>query len=186
MNTLSAGMCAVAASVVLAGPARAQLPHLTPFAFEVRAGAAFPTGDFNDDANTGYTLNGNVTAYVIPVLGIYGGYHYTRFGHSGEGHYNETGPEVGLRLDIPTPTVPLDPYVKVGVVWNHLELTGAGVDDFSDTSAGIQFNGGIALTLKRISLTPAFTYVRYGYDTDTQSGQTASYIRADLGVRVRI
>lgn len=186
MHKLSPGMLAVAAAAVLAAPARAQLPHRTPFAVEARAGIAIPTGDFNDVANTGYTLNGNVTAYVIPAVGIYGGYHYTRFGHDGGGHYDETGPELGVRVDIPTPGIPLDPYVRAGFVWNRLELTGAGADDFSDSSTGIQLNAGIALTLGRVSLTPGFTFVSYGYDDATLDDHTASYIRADIGVRIRI
>ncbi|HSU13454.1 outer membrane beta-barrel protein [Longimicrobium sp.] len=186
MNKLIAGLFAVAATAVLSGPARAQIPHVTPFAVEARVGAAFPTGDFNDVANTGVTLNGNVTAYVIPTLGIYAGYYYTRFGRPGAGHYTETGPEVGLRLDIPTPDVPLDPYVRAGLVWNRLELTGAGAQDFSDSSPGFQINAGVALSLGRVSLAPGFTYVRHTYDTNTDEDQTASYIRADIGVRIRI
>jgi hypothetical protein len=186
MNKLITTTFAVAAAVALAGPARAQLPHVTPFAVEVRIGAAFPTGDFDDVANTGIALNGNVTAYVIPVLGIYGGYHSTRFGRAGDGHYNETGPEIGLRFDIPTPLVPLDPYVRAGFVWNRLELSGAGTEDFSDRSTGIQFNGGVALTLGSVSLSPGFTYVRYDYDTALENDQTASYIRADIGIRIRL
>jgi len=186
MHQLSAGMLAVAAATALAAPARAQLPHRTPFAFEARAGIAIPTGDFNDVASTGYALNANVTAYVIPVLGIYGGYHYTRFGHEGDGHYDETGPEIGVRVDFPTPRVPLDPYVRAGFVWNRLELTGAGAGDFSDSSTGIQFNAGVALTLGAVSLTPGFTFVSYGYSDATLDDHTASYIRADIGVRIRI
>jgi hypothetical protein len=186
MHKLSAGLLAAAATAVLSGPARAQLPHLTPFAFEARAGVAIPTGDFNDVASTGYALDGNVTAYVVPTLGIYAGYHYTRFGHEGSGHYNETGPEVGLRLDIPTPLIPIDPYVKAGLVWNRLELSGAGAGDFSDSKLGIQLNGGFALTLGSVSLSPGFTYITYRYDTNTLADQKASYVRADLGVRIRI
>ena len=186
MRKLSAGILAVAAAALLAGPARAQLPHVTPFAFEVRGGIAIPTGDFNDVADAGPSLDGNVTLYVMPMIGIYGGYHYTRFGSPGSGRYTETGPEAGVRLDIPTPLIPIDPYVKAGVVWNHLELAGEGASDFSSSSAGFQLNAGVALSLGPVSLTPGLTYVSYGYDSATSDNETASYIRADVGVRIRI
>jgi hypothetical protein len=186
MNKLIVWTFAAAATALLAAPARAQIPTPTPFAFEVRGGIAIPTGDFNDVADLGYTLNGNATLYVMPTLGIYGGYHFARFGHTGTGHFNETGPEVGLRLDIPTPTIAIDPYLKAGVVWNNLELSGAGASDFSSSSTGFQFNAGVAFSLGRVSLTPGLTYVTYKYDSATADDQTASYIRADLGLRFRI
>ncbi|HEX6747181.1 MAG TPA: outer membrane beta-barrel protein [Longimicrobium sp.] len=186
MRKLRVGMFAVAAAALLAGPARAQLPHVTPFAFEVRGGIAIPTGDFNDVADPGPALNGNVTLYVMPMIGIYGGYHYTKFGSEGSGDFTETGPEVGVRVDIPTPLIPIDPYVKAGVAWNNLELTGAGANNFDSSSTGFQLNAGVALSLGPVSLTPGFTFVTYHYDSATTEDETASYIRADIGVRIRI
>ncbi|HEX8905369.1 MAG TPA: hypothetical protein VF771_11030 [Longimicrobiaceae bacterium] len=186
MKKLNAALFAIAGTAVLAGPARAQLPHVTPFAFEVRGGVAIPTGSFNDVADPGYSLDGNATFYVVPRLGIYGGYHYVRFGASGSGHFNETGPEAGVRLEIPTPVIPIDPYVKAGVVWHKLELSGAGASDFSNSGAGFQLNGGVAIRMGPVSLTPGLTYVTYKYDTGTLDDQTASYLQADVGVRIRI
>lgn len=186
MSHLRAALLAAASIAVLAAPTRAQAPHTTPFAVEVRAGAVFPTGDFNDVANPGYTLGGNITAYLNHVLGVYGGYHYARFGASGDGHFNETGPEAGVRIDFPSSVSHLNPFVKAGLVWNHLERTGAGDADFSDTRTGLQFNGGIAITIRRVSFTPGLTYIRYGYDDGGDDDRTASYLRLDVGVRVRI
>jgi len=187
MKKLSVGLATLAGVALLAGPARAQIPHITPFSFEARAGVALPQGDFNNEANPGFTVSGSVTYHAIPVIGIYGGYSYAQFDAEGSsGEFKDSGFDAGLRVGIPTPLIPIDPYVKAGVVWNRLELTGEGASNFSSSSAGFQLNAGVALSLGPVSLTPGFTYVSYGYDSATSDDETASYIRADVGVRIRI
>lgn len=183
MKKLAAGAFALAASALLAGTARAQIPHITPFAFEARAGIGVPTGDFNSTANPGVTLNGNIT-YQLPIpvigLGIYAGYDINKFKHQGGGNYTDNGVDIGARLGIPTPLIPIDPFLKAGVVIHRLKLTDAPAGNFSDSGVGVEVGAGLGFGFGPLSLTPGLSYVHF------KAGQRASYAKADVGLRVRI
>jgi hypothetical protein len=182
MKKIAAGLLSVAASALLAGAAHAQIPHITPFAFEARAGVAVPTGSFNDAANPGYALNGNITYNAIPLVGVYAGYDYAHFGQDGgSGKFTDTGVDVGLRVGIPTPLIPIDPYLKGGVVFHRLKLTDAATQNFSDTGTGLEVGAGLGFGFGPLSLTPGVSYVHYNV-----AGGRASYVKADVGLRVRI
>lgn len=184
------------AAVALAAPARAQLPSITPFSFEARAGVAMPTGDLGDVANTGYTLSGSATYHFIPMVGIYGGYTYSRFEVEGdeESGYDlvDSGFDLGARLAIPTPLIPIDPYLKAGLVYNtfgyELEVQDQNADFYSDRSLGWEVGAGIGIGLApKLSFTPQVTYTRYEpqYD-DSESRFDVEHVRADVGLRLRL
>lgn len=178
MKKISVGLAAAAAAL-LAGPARAQIPHITPFAFEARAGIGVPTGDLNDATKPGFGVSGNITYHAFPLIGIYAGYGYNQFGvDGGDGTFKDHGVDVGARLGIPTPLIPIDPYVKAGFIVHRLELSGAGIDDAkSDWGGGYEVGAGLGFGLGPASLTPGVTYVHH---------QDISFVQADVGVRIRI
>ncbi|HEX8905421.1 MAG TPA: outer membrane beta-barrel protein [Longimicrobiaceae bacterium] len=179
MQKLSVSLAAAAAVALLAGPARAQIPHITPFAFEARAGVAVPQGDLNDFAKPGFSVGGSVTYHAIPLVGIYGGYSYAQFGvEGGGGNFKDHGFDVGARLGLPTPLIPIDPYVKAGAVFHKLELTD-GTSTFGDTGieAGYEVGAGVGFGFGPASLTPGVSYVHH---------KDVSYVRADVGLRIRI
>jgi hypothetical protein len=180
MKKLSAGLAAAAALALAAAPAHAQIPHITPFAFEARAGVAVPTGDLNTVANPGFGVSGNITYSAFPLIGIYAGYGYNQFGEDGgNGTYKDHGVDVGARLGIPTPLIPIDPFLKAGVVVHRLELSGSstGLNGSGDWGAGYEVGAGLGFGLGPASLTPGVTYVRH---------QGVSYVQADVGLRLRI
>lgn len=181
MKKISSGLLAAAATVLLAGTARAQIPHFTPFSFEARGGVAVPTGSFNHAANPGLALNGSVTYHAIPLIGIYAAYDYVRFDQEGgSGTYTDQGVDLGARLGIPTPLIPIDPYLKAGVVIHRLKLDGATTGNGSDNGTGVEVGAGLGFGFGPLSLTPGITYVHH-----SAAGRT-SYVKADVGVRVRI
>jgi hypothetical protein len=188
MKTLAAASAALAAAALLAGPAAAQIPHLTPFAFEARAGIATPTGDFNDVAGANFAVGGSITYHAVPLLGVYAGASHARFSRdAGDGDFNDTGFDVGARLGIPTPLIPIDPWIRAGVVMHRLELSGAGGGDFSDWGTGYEVGAGLGFGIGPISITPGVSYVTYRYDNGVSAAdQKASYVKADVGVRIRI
>jgi hypothetical protein len=180
------------AAVALTAPARAQLPSFTPFSFEARAGVAMPTGDLKDVANTGYTLSGSATYHFIPMVGIYGGYTYSRFEVEGddESGYDlvDSGFDLGARLAIPTPLIPIDPWIKGGLVFHKVNVEGENIeeDDDSDAQLGFQVGGGLGFGIGPVSLTPGVSFISYKVDNEDDDDVTLSYWEASIGVRIRL
>jgi hypothetical protein len=188
---LLAGALAAAA---LAAPAQAQLPSITPFSFEVRGGLAIPTEQLKDDsqASTGTVLSGSVTFHAIPLIGIYAGVTRASFGvddeFSEEGEYTSTGFDVGARLAIPTPLIPIDPWIKAGLTFQKLEGSDFEDEDFNietDTKMGYEVGAGLGFGFGPVSITPGVSYVRYKFD-DFGEDVDIGYVKADIGVRIRI
>jgi len=180
------------AAVALAAPARAQLPSITPFSFEARAGVAQPTGDLGDLANTGYTLSGSATYHFIPLVGIYGGYTYSRFEVEGddEGGFDlvDSGFDLGARLAIPTPLIPIDPWIKGGLVFHKVSAEGEDIEDDedSDRELGFQVGAGLGFGIGPVSLTPGVSFISYKVGDDDDDDVTLSYWEASVGVRIRL
>lgn len=185
MKKLTATAAALAAAALLAGPAAAQIPHFTPFGFEGRAGLALPTGDLGDAAKTGYSLGGSVTYHALPIVGFYAGASMAKMGAEDTGNYTDSGFELGARVGIPTPLIPIDPWIKGGVAFHRLELTDAGVDNFDDWGTGFEVGAGLGFGFGPLSITPGVTYLSYKVDTGGSDG-TASLVKAELGVRIRL
>jgi len=187
MQKLSAVAAAVAAAALFAAPAAAQIPHFTPFAFEARAGVAVPMGDFHDVAGSNFAVGGSITYHALPMLGVYAGASHAQFSREGDGDYKDTGIDVGARLGIPTPLIPIDPWIRAGVVIHHLELGGTAASDFDDWGTGYEVGAGLGFGFGPISITPGVSYVNYSYDDGVLAvDQKASYVKADIGVRIRI
>lgn len=194
MKKLTAGVFAVAATALMAGTAQAQLPTITPFAFEARAGVAVPTGDMNEDTGPGLALSGSVTYHAIPLIGIYAGGSYARFSadleDDVEGNATDTGLDVGVRVGIPTPLIPIDPWIKAGLVVHRITLSDDNVSFDSDWGTGYEVGAGLGFGFGPVSISPGITYVRYNSEfSDLEEDAeefTVSYFRADVGVRIRI
>ena len=193
MKKLTAGVVAAAATALLAGTAQAQLPTITPFAFEARAGVALPTGDLKEDTNPGVALSGSVTYHAIPLIGIYAGGSYARFSadleDDAEGNATDMGFDVGARLGIPTPLIPIDPWIKAGLVVHRLKLSDDTDELDSDWGTGYEVGAGLGFGFGPVSITPGVSFVSYKSDfgdLGEDAEFTVSYIRADIGVRIRI
>jgi hypothetical protein len=198
MKKIKVGLLSLVAAA-FAVPAHAQLPNVTPFSFEVRGGLAFPSGDFGETADdvgqveSGITYGANATFHFMPMLGVYAGYTRNQFGVEGLDELDviDQGFSGGLRLAIPTPLIPIDPYIKAGVVYNELsfEFDGSG-EDFvdSDRSLGFEVGAGIGIGLgPKLSFTPQVTYTRYEPKYDGESDDfKVEHIRLDVGLRLRL
>ncbi|HET7464699.1 MAG TPA: outer membrane beta-barrel protein [Longimicrobium sp.] len=181
---------AAAAAALVAGPAAAQIPHITPFSFEGRAGVALPTGDFNDGVDPGVEFSGSITYHAIPLVGIYVGGTYAKFSvDEDDVDLSDAGLDVGARIGIPTPLIPIDPWIKAGVVVHQARVSDAGVTDHTDWGTGFEVGGGLGFGFGPVSVTPGISYVKYnstiGEGTDAEDAHV-SYLKADIGVRIRI
>jgi len=181
---------AAAAAALAAGPAAAQIPHITPFSFEGRAGVAVPTGDMNQSTDPGVVLSGSVTYHAIPLVGIYAGGTYARFSVDGGGNATDSGLDVGARIGIPTPLIPIDPWIKGGLVVHRIKTTDTGDDLTSDWGTGFEVGAGLGFGFGPLSVTPGISYVRYnannGLDGTDAGDFTTSYVKADIGARIRL
>lgn len=195
------GLLSLVAATAFAAPVAAQIPNVTPFSFEVRGGLAFPTGDFGEDSGddsgdveTGYTVGANVTFHLMPLIGIYGGYSYNRFGLENLDDIDavDQGFDVGVRLAVPTPLIPIDPYVKAGLVYHKIGVEGAAAgEDFisdSDNSLGFEVGAGLGIGIgPKLSFTPQVTYTRYEPQFDGEGfDSNVEHFRVDVGLRLRL
>ncbi|HET6229470.1 MAG TPA: outer membrane beta-barrel protein [Longimicrobiaceae bacterium] len=193
MKKAAAGIFAALATVAFAGGAHAQIvPNLTPFSVEVRGGASIPTGTFKDNFKTGYTTSANVTFHALPVLGIYGGYSLNGYDvkdAAGGGSVREQGFDAGVRVDVPTPLIPIDPFIRAGAVYHKLKETGTTSPAETDNKLGFEVGAGVAFALgPKVSVTPAVSYTKIS-DVEVSGvpiGLDISHVRADIGIRIRI
>lgn len=174
----------LAAALLCAAPAaHAQLiPNLTPFSAEVRGGVGLPGGDLDDAADAGFVASGNVTYHFFPGLGLYGEYAYNRFDGEGDLTITDSGFGVGLRLEVPTPLIPIDPWIRGGVVFRTLEASGVAGAAGEESGTGFEAAAGLGMSLlPKVQLTPGIGMVKYDAD-----GVDVTLWKVDVGLRVRI
>lgn len=193
MKNAAAGLLAVLGAATFAGSANAQIPSLTPFSFEVRGGAALPTGDFKDiGLNPGPTYGANVTFHAAPMIGLYGAYSRSEFSADddlqalrGDGKFTIEGFSGGVRLGIPTPMIPIDPWVKAGAVYHRAEaeeFTTTSFNGPSERKLGFEVGVGLGLGLgPKVSITPGVSYTQFNVN-DTNFG----HFRGDIGLNIRL
>ncbi|HEV2148489.1 MAG TPA: outer membrane beta-barrel protein [Longimicrobiaceae bacterium] len=198
MKGILSGTLAAFAALAIAGSASAQS---LPLSLEIRGGLPFPTGELNDVGNDigdglgpGYTLGGSVTLDVAPRVGVYAGYTFTRFDVEGfeEIGLRTDGFDAGLRLALPT-TTGIGPWVKGGLVYHDAEVlfdeevqSNPREIDVSERKLGFEVGGGVEIRLgQTLSFTPGVSYVRFNTD-EGFSNRDVSYIKGDVGLRMRL
>ncbi|MBK8504572.1 MAG: hypothetical protein IPL46_21610 [Saprospiraceae bacterium] len=98
------------------------------FSLEVRGGASLTTKDLVDaDLKTGFGLEGIMDFRIVNHIGVYGGWAWNRFssdqsfaGTSSD--FEETGYAFGVKYFETIGSSPIDAYVRVGAIYNHLEI----------------------------------------------------------------
>lgn len=178
--------CVAAALALLACGSPARTQTILPFAVEGRAGLAFPTGDFGRNLGLGYGLGANASISILPLIALYGGYSYTTFDISGVSSntgdtYNLQGFDAGLRVGIPTPLIPINPYLRGGLVFYKANVSGGSS---SGTNTGFQVGAGLNYGLGMlVTLTPEVSLVRIN---GSNGSSDATFIRTDFGLRVHL
>lgn len=198
MKKTTLGLLSLVAAVTMAGGAQAQSGTMpaSPLSLEVRAGAAVPTGDFGDIAETGYTVGGDVGFMFTPMFSAYVGGSYSSFAASDEFReliealtggqvddlsYNLYGGDAGVKASFPTMSG-FSPFLKGGVVYYTAELGGGGelgedAEEDNDWELGFEVGGGLAFPLgPRVSVTPAVSYTTI---------EDLNFVRAQVGLNFR-
>lgn len=181
--------------VGLAVLAPAAVQAQTPFSVEAQAGVVVPMGDFADDfATTGFGFAVNAAYRVMPMLDVYAGYSWQRFG-ADDGEFEDVDVDIddsgfafGGRLLFPG--TGLDPWVRAGLILHQLKLSGSeggfSASFTSDRSLGFEAAAGLAFPVApRVSLTPAITFRTYSPDFEGESSdESIQYIGVHLGGRI--
>jgi hypothetical protein len=167
-------------------PLQAQLTGILPLSVEARGGIALPAEAF-EGVDGGVAGEVSATWHALPFVGIYGAYQRNRFGWDGTGtpgHATDSGFAAGVRLAIPTPLIPIDPWIRAGVVAHQLE--GEGLNERS--KRGWEVGAGLGFPLARgVSLTPGVLWTRYQHGSGAADGELlrVRHLRADVGLRLR-
>jgi opacity protein-like surface antigen len=188
MKKTTCGILAAVALMAAAGSANAQR---IPISIDGIVTAAIPTGDLADAANVGIGLRGDVNLNVTPILGIYGGYSWSRFGAKDTNglDFTDQGFDVGLKATFtPVQGLGAAPFVRGGAIIHTLKVSGTDDEsgfDFSgtsDTKVGFEVGGGVSFPLApNISLTPQVGYSEYSLGN---GDGTVSVVHAGAGVNI--
>lgn len=200
MKKITTGLVALAA-LAFAGTVQAQAIPTSPFSVEVRGGLAFPTGELEDVAESGITVGANGTYMFTPMLGLYAGFTYNAFGLPDEaeelgveGSINTYGLDAGVKAMFATPTLPVTPFLKGGLVYHKVQLDIEDVDlgdeDESDFGLGFEVGGGVMIPLgPRLSFTPGVSYTsfkpNFEGDEDDDDADNVTSFRVDVGLNIR-
>jgi hypothetical protein len=187
---------AALAAVAFTGTAKAQ--SALPLSIEGRVGAVLPTGDWGELAKTGIGLNGNVTFNVTPVVGIYGGYTWNRFGVDADlgdtdgANWTEQGFDVGLKARFASPTgMPVTPFFRGGAIIHKLKVSDDEVSFSGDYKVGFDVGGGVEIPVaQRITLTPQVGYSQFNPGGDEgdvdESDVSVSNVHLGVGINIRL
>ena len=176
-------LAALVVAGAIAGPLAAQLPRV-PLSLEARGGIAQPADAFNG-AEGGTAGEVSATWHALPFIGVYGAYQHNRFGWDNTGgHITDSGWAAGVRVAVPMPLVPIDPWIRGGVVMHDLE----GTLSSAEGQRGWEVGGGLEFPLSRgLTLTPGVLWSRYQWGSGAQDGPLlrVRHLRTDVGLRLR-
>lgn len=179
-------LAATCAASFACSPLAAQLTGILPLSVEARGGIALPAEEF-EGVDGGVAGEVSATWHALPFIGVYGAYQRNRFAWDGSGtpgHATDSGFAAGVRLAIPTPLIPIDPWIRAGVVAHQLEAE--GLDE--EGRRGWEVGAGLGFPLARgVSLTPGVLWTRYQHGGGVADGELLRlrHLRADVGLRLR-
>jgi hypothetical protein len=167
------------ALVSLPFEARAQVSSaVKPVQFGISAGAALPTSDLSDGANTGWNVGGTIAfnPAMIP-LGIRVDGAYNRFGLKGGvgGDIHFTSVTGNLVYQIPTTGV--SPYLIGGAGWYNAAANVTGFGSGSDNHWGWNLGGGVKMPLSGFD-----TFIEARYNQVQGDGGSLKFIPVTFGI----
>jgi hypothetical protein len=148
-----------------------------PVQFGIAGGAALPTSDLSDGANTGFNVGGTV---AINALGWPVGFRidgaYNRFGlkgASGDIHFTSVTGNLVYKL----PAAAVTPYAIGGLGWYNAAANVTGFGGASDNHWGWNAGGGISMPLSGFE-----TYIEARYNQVQGNGGSLKFIPVTFGV----
>ena len=173
-------VAAVAGAVLLAMPfaAHAQSTVTKPVQFGISGGAALPTSDLSDIANTGFNVGGHLgfNPAMIPLgIRVDGAYNRWAFkqGVGGDVHtWSVTG---NALYKIPSASV--SPYLIGGAGWYQFAGAVTGVGSGSENDFGWNVGGGISMPLSGFD-----TFIEAKYTQIQTDGSSVKFVPITFGI----
>lgn len=160
--------------------------------FEIRGHSSFPTDDFgNTELQNGFGFEGMFDYRFLPHLSVFAGWGWNQFTTDGvinELDVEETGYLFGLQFNHPIGDGWVSYYVRVGGIYNHLEIEDTSGDILDDSGHGLGYRIGLGLdftVFENLHIKPGVKYQSLTRDV-TLSGSTQSidhnYFAAGIGL----
>ena len=167
------------------------------FSLDVNGGAAFPTEELGDAAlktGAGFGLAANVR--LMPHLHLYAGWEWHRFALdeaflASDYDVEDTGYAFGTKFQHPL-TPKLDAWLRVGALYNHVELEDDGGDVVADSGHELGWEAGAGFgyaVSDKVSIMPGVRYRTFSADLTV--GQTTvpvdlAYVAAEIMLSFRL
>jgi opacity protein-like surface antigen len=169
------------------------------FRLEVNGGAAFPLEQVGGgELETGIPLEGLLSYYLTDQFGIYAGWGWTQFStESAFGgmrlDFEETGYRLGVEFANHIGESSFGYYVRLGGLFNHIEVEDTDGDIIGDSEHGLGWQAGLGATIdlgSNIELRPGVRYQSLTRDVEydvvlVPAEVELKYIGATLGVHVK-
>lgn len=174
-STIIRAAAAIAVLTVV-GAAQVEAQVASPIGFNVRAGAAIPSGDAANGINTGLTLGAGLS-FRPPMLPV---------GLRFDGDYNRFGAkDVDAHLNIWSLTAnaeiapAMSPIYFIGGIGMYSSSAGGPDVLDSTTETDIGFNGGAGFRLPMVGFKP---FVEARFHSISSEGERSNYIPIVLGL----
>ncbi|HEU0299294.1 MAG TPA: hypothetical protein VFR37_07570 [Longimicrobium sp.] len=179
---LRAAPLALACAAARADAADAQM---TAFSVEARGGISIPSDEF-DGADGGIGGEVSLGWQALPLVGLYAAYEWTRLDWSDAGgSATDQGFAAGVRIALPAPFIPIDPWIRAGLVAHGLEAETLG----EDAKRGWEAGAGLSFPIgRRVALTPGVIWTQYRQGSGNADAELlrVRHLRADVGLRLRL
>jgi hypothetical protein len=164
--------------------------------FELSGGPSFATNEFAEGLRMGFGFEGTFHYRILSEAGIYAGWGYNSFStetstSEANRDYEETGYVLGLQFTYPSDGDRLSYFLRLGALYNHIEIENDNGDILNDTGhgPGFQLAGGINVSLgSGWSLTPGLKYNSISGETEFEGASTQldyRYLSARIGIMRR-
>jgi opacity protein-like surface antigen len=159
--------------------AQAQSSVVRPVQFGISGGAAVPTSDLSDIANTGFNVGGHLgfNTPALPLgLRIDGAYNRWAFKQGLGGGDVHTWNVTGNAL-YKIPGMSASPYLLGGAGWYQFGATVAGAGSDSENDFGWNVGGGISMPLTGFE-----TFIEAKYTQIQTSGTSTKFVPITFGI----
>lgn len=163
------------------------------FGFELSAGPSLATHEMDGSKfEKGFGFEGILHYRFMPHTGIYAGWGWNRFSAKSSfagvnTEFEETGYVIGLQFKHPLDGFLSSYYLRVGALYNHIEVENDKGDIIGDTGHGLGFQlaAGVDIPLgQKWSLTPGVKYNSLsgtGDIEDIQFSMDYNYLSVRMG-----
>jgi hypothetical protein len=167
------------------------------FSLELNGGAAFPTEDLGTAAlESGFGAGITATVRVMRHVHLYGGWDYHRFVTDqllGTAEYDvdDTGYALGAKFQHPM-TDRIDSWLRVGALYNHIELEDPNGDIVSDSGHELGWEAGAGASVainERFSIMPGARFRTYSATLDLGTSDVPvdlTYITAEVRFAIKL